>query len=165
MVAIGNTNYIRIQFDTTFDEEELTDTLDDMYRRSLDFGPVFGKIRDDLEDLWTNNFMTNGLPSGGWKPLDPKYAAWKSAHFPGMPPMIRSGRLFSSLGNLRGNPNKIDRTRAEFGTSVKYAKFHQYGTTKMAKREVVFAPDVMRKQWQRYAKEYVQSGRVGLVGP
>lgn len=162
MARIGNADVIRIQFDTAFNEEALTDPLDDMYRRSKDLRPVFEKIRDDLEDLWSNNFMTNGLPSGGWKPLDPKYAAWKSAHFPGMPPMIRSGRLFSSLGNLRGNPNKIDRTRAEFGTSVKYAKFHQYGTTRMPKREIIFAPDVMRKKWRGYVKEYIVDGRIGM---
>ena len=154
---------IIIRFDTDFDEEELTDKLDDMMRRARDFRPVFEKIRDDLEELWSNNFLTNGLPSGGWAPLDPGYASWKSTHFPGMPPMIRTGRLFSSLGNLRGAPNEIDRTKATFGTNVKYAKFHQYGTTRMPKREIIFTPDVMRKKWADYARDYVRDGIGGLA--
>jgi len=165
MARVGNVNVVRIQFDTNFNEEALTDPLDDMYRRSRDLSPVFEKMRDDLEDLWSNNFLTNGLPSGGWKPLDAQYAAWKSVNFPGMPPMIRTGKLFSSLTNLRGRPNEIKKTRASFGTSVKYAKFHQYGTTKMPKREILFAPDVMRKRWQGYVKEYIRDGRIGMETP
>lgn len=165
MARIGSADIIRIQFDTGFNEEKLTDPLDDMQRRSKDLGPAFEKMRDDLEELWSNNFLTNGLPSGGWKPLDARYASWKSYHFPGMPPMIRTGKLFSSLTNLRGAPNEIKRTSATFGTSVKYAKFHQYGTTKMAKREIIFAPDVMRKKWQGYVKEYIVDGRIGMEIP
>jgi phage gpG-like protein len=163
MARVRPRDAIVIRFDTDFDEEELTDRLDDMMRRSRDFRPVFEKIRDDLEELWSNNFLTNGLPSGGWAPLDPGYSSWKSANFPGMPPMIRTGRLFSSLGNLRGAPNEINRTQANFGTNVKYAKFHQYGTTKMPKREIVFVPDIMRKKFADYARDYVRDGVEGLA--
>jgi phage gpG-like protein len=36
--------------------------------------------------------------------------------------------------------NVIEKDTATFGTNVEYAKFHQYGTTKMAKRKIVFTP-------------------------
>lgn len=158
MARLAGKDYIRIRFDTDFDEEDLTDELDAMKKRTKDFRVVFTKIREDLQELWDNNFLANGLPSGGWAPLSPKYGAWKSAHFPGEPPMIRTGKLFSSLVTLRGAPNDIGRTRATFGTNIKYAKFHQYGTTKMPKREIVFAPDVMRKKWADYARDWVKDG-------
>jgi phage gpG-like protein len=67
------------------------------------------------------------------------------------------------LGNLRGAPNEINRTQANFGTNVKYAKFHQYGTTKMPKREIVFVPDIMRKKFADYARDYVRDGVEGLA--
>jgi phage gpG-like protein len=151
-------NDIRIKIDIDFNPDKLIDSLDDMRERAKDFGPVFEKIRDELEEVWANNFMTNGLPSGGWAPLDPSYASWKSVHFPGMPPMIRSGKLFSSLGNLRGTVNVIRDKSATFGTPVKYAEFHQYGTTKMPMRRVVFEPAGSSKVWATWAADHIEKG-------
>jgi len=147
-----------VQIKVEFDVGDLVDAVEGMQKRAKDFGPVFNKIRDELEEVWANNFMTNGLPSGGWSPLDPGYASWKSVHFPGMPPMIRSGRLFSSLGNLRGTVNVIRDKSATFGTPVKYAEFHQYGTTKMPMRRVVFEPSGSAQQWAKWAAEHVEDG-------
>ena len=149
---------VRIQIDIDFNPDDLVDALDDMRKRAKDFGPVFEKIRDELEEVWSNNFMTNGLPSGGWAPLDPGYASWKSVNFPGMPPMIRSGKLFSSLGNLRGTVNTIRDKSATFGTDVKYAEFHQYGTTKMPMRRVVFEPLGSSKVWAGWAADHIEKG-------
>ena len=149
---------VRIQIDIDFNPDDLVDSVEDMRKRAKDFGPVFEKIRDELEEVWSNNFMTNGLPSGGWAPLDPGYASWKSVNFPGMPPMIRSGKLFSSLGNLRGTVNIIRDRSASFGTPVKYAEFHQYGTTKMPMRRVVFEPLGSSKVWAEWAAEHIEKG-------
>ena len=149
---------VRIQIDIDFNPDDLVDALDGMRKKAKDFGPVFEKIRDELEAVWSNNFMTNGLPSGGWAPLDPGYASWKSVNFPGMPPMIRSGRFFSSLGNLRGTVNIIRDKKATFGTPVKYAEFHQYGTTKMPVRRVVFEPLGSSKVWAGWAADHIEKG-------
>jgi phage gpG-like protein len=147
-----------VQIKPTFDVDDLVDSVEDMRKRARDFLPVFKKIQAELEEVWANNFMTNGLPSGGWAPLDPGYAAWKSVHFPGMPPMIRSGKLFSSLGNLRGAPNVIRNRSASFGTPVKYAEFHQYGTTRMPMRRVVFEPLGSSKVWAGWAADHMANG-------
>lgn len=149
---------LRVQIKPTFDADDAIDSIEDMRKRAKDFGPVFKKIRDELEEVWSNNFMTNGLPSGGWAPLDPGYASWKSVNFPGMPPMIRSGKLFSSLGNLRGTVNVIKDRSATFGTPVKYAEFHQLGTTRMPMRRVVFEPLGSSEIWAEWAAEHVAKG-------
>lgn len=146
---------IVVRIDVDFREDKLLDKLDNIKGRARDFGSVFKKIQNDLEETWSNNFMTNGLPSGGWAPLDSEYGSWKSINFPGMPPMIRTGKLFSSLGNLRGAPNSIGKKNAQFGTNVEYAKFHQYGTTKMPKRTIVFEPSASKKQWSRWTAEHL----------
>jgi phage gpG-like protein len=38
-------------------------------------------------------------------------------------------------------PNDIKAKQATFGTNIKYAKFHQHGTSEMPSRPVVFIPD------------------------
>ena len=89
----------------------------------------------------SDNFASNGLPVGGWAPLDAQYGAWKARNFPGTPPMVRTGKLFRSLLFLdSGQFSVITGKSAVFSTDVEYAKFHQYGTSKMPKRKIVFAP-------------------------
>ena len=127
--------------------EKIKDNLDD-------FGPVFKEAKEDLQTLWRNNFLQNGLPAGGWKPLDAEYGSWKSINFPGKGPMVRSGKLFRSLTDLRGNPNKIDKKEATFGTNIKYAEFHQSGTSKMPARPVVFVTERYERKWADAAAEH-----------
>jgi phage gpG-like protein len=127
--------------------EKIKDNLDD-------FGPVFKEAKEDLQTLWRNNFLQNGLPAGGWKPLDAEYGSWKSINFPGKGPMVRSGKLFRSLTDLRGNPNKIDKKEATFGTNIKYAEFHQSGTRNMPARPVVFVSERSERKWADSAAEH-----------
>jgi phage gpG-like protein len=127
--------------------EKIKDNLDD-------FGPVFKEAKEDLQTLWRNNFLQNGLPAGGWKPLDAEYGSWKSINFPGKGPMVRSGKLFRSLTDLRGNPNKIDKKEATFGTNIKYAEFHQSGTRNMPARPVVFVTERYERKWVDSAAEH-----------
>lgn len=148
----------RIQLRASFSDHEARNDIRAIKRRAKDFRPVFKEIRSDLEELWSNNFLENGLPSGGWKPLDAEYGSWKSAHFPGRPPMIRSGELFRSLSDLRGTPNEIRLKSATFGTDIKYADFHQTGTRNMPARPVVFFTERYERRWSKMAIDYLADG-------
>ena len=145
----------------TEDLDETQDYIKDIHDRTEDFRYIFEKMRDDLADRWKSNFLNNGSLVGGWAPLDKEYGAWKSVNFPGAPPMVRTGQLFRSVSELRGSPNEINKHSATFGTNVKYAKFHQYGTRNMAKREVVFEPFGFAKKWSDAAADYIMDGKVG----
>ena len=114
--------------------------LQGMKIRMDDHRVPFAGAREILSAANAENFASNGLPTGGWAPLDAEYAAWKSVNFPGATSLVQDGQLFRSLVALSGGVNFIGKTTAEFGTNVKYAKFHQYGTSKMPKREIVFEP-------------------------
>jgi phage gpG-like protein len=46
------------------------------------------------------------------------------------------------------------------GTSVEYAKFHQYGTTKMPKRKIVFEPPLFAKKLGGDTVSYIANGEV-----
>jgi len=133
-----------------------------MERRSLDFKPVFRWAKRELGLMNAANFTSNGLPVGGWSPLSPAYSAWKSVNFPGRPTMIRSGKLFNSLRSLDGPVNSIGFTKATFGTDVEYAKFHQYGTTKMAKRKLVYEPAGFAQRLAILSARHVVNGSLGV---
>lgn len=138
------------------------DRIDDMQRRMKSFRPIFNDIRSDLEKEWSNNFKTEGGNYGGWKPLSPKYAAWRGS---AGPILIRSGQLFNSVRSLHGAPNDIKDDEAYFGTNIEYAKFHQYGTTKMPKRPIIFEPRNAANKWGKWAVKYIADGETfGIKG-
>jgi phage gpG-like protein len=129
--------------------DEATPKLTSMKGRGTNFRPVFWIAREELAKANAKNFTTSGLPVGGWDPRTRDYA-W--------PLMRRTGRLFQSLTTLQGAPNEINRMNATFGTDVEYAKFHQSGTRKMAKRQVVFEPAGFGEKMARIAGKYYVDG-------
>lgn len=129
--------------------------LDNMEEAAKDFRVVFQWARTELAKANAANFSASGLPVGGWSPLKPRYASWKSRNFPGAPIMVQDGSLRRDLSTLRGPANDIRRTSAKFGTSIEYAKFHQYGTTRMPKRQIVFEPPLFAKQLADKAKQHI----------
>lgn len=142
---------MKIHLDISCDATAAINRLQSMQNRSQDYRPVLRDARSTLEKANASNFGLGGLPSGGWDPRTRDYA-W--------PIMKRTGRLFNSLTNLRGNPNKIERTEAEFGTSVEYAKFHQYGTERMPARKIVFNPTGFSEDLARKAAAWVVRGKI-----
>jgi phage gpG-like protein len=122
-----------------------------MEDRADNFRPVFRWAKQELRKANVENFTKNGLPSGGWDPRTRDYA-W--------PIMRKSGNLFRSLASLNGSPNEIHNDHAYFGTKVEYAKFHQYGTTRMPARKVVFTPIGFAKAIGEQAAKHI----VGLKG-
>jgi phage gpG-like protein len=102
--------------------------------------PLFPAAKTRMETSFASNFASNGLQVGGWAPLDAEYASWKATRFPGAPSLVRSGRLFRSVATQNRAAFRATRMEFEFGTSVPYAKFHQYGTEKMPKRQIIFTP-------------------------
>jgi phage gpG-like protein len=126
--------------------------------RAQAFNPVFIKAKEELALANSSNFASNGLLVGGWAPLDAEYAAWKMSRFPGAPPMVRTGRLFASLAGANASAFRMTNTSMSVGTTVEYAKFHQYGTSKMAKRKIVFEPPGFAKKVGADAGAWVARG-------
>jgi len=99
--------------------------------------PAVAIIKTQVQMMFAENFLTNGLPSGGWAPLSPAYGAWKALRYPGKPTMQATGRLFASL-TVGLSTDKIKNDSVEFGNKVRYSTWHQYGTTRMPMRRLVF---------------------------
>ena len=127
--------------DIEIDIDEPQEKFEDMVDHSKDMRKVWRYAKKKLETSFSQNFLSGGSLVGGWAPLDRGYAAWKIANFPGAKKMNIDGKLFRSISNLEESAvNKIDKTSAAFGTDVEYAKFHQYGTSKMPARRIIFEP-------------------------
>lgn len=141
--------------------KEAAAELQEMIERSDKLQPVFEWARVFLRSAWAANFAANGLPSGAaWDPLDPQYGAWKAVRFPGAPTLVRSGRLFRSLTESNGIAISIRGATAEFGTNVEYAKFHQEGTSKMPKRQIVFDPPGFSRELGQRIGSFIVDGEV-----
>ena len=138
--------------------ESMIASLEEKALRAQDFMPIFPKAKAEIAMSTAANFTSNGLLVGGWAPLDAEYGAWKMTRFPGAPPLVRTGRLFASL--TAQNMASVNMSPKSFtiGTNVEYAKFHQYGTSKMAKRKVLFVPAEFSAKFANDAAHWVNTG-------
>ena len=140
---------MRLNVDIDVDDAKVRERLRMMEVRSKNFVPVFERAKTELERSNRENFLSNGLPVGGWRPRKAVY---------GWPIMRRTGRLFNSLANMAGPENVVTPMSAQFGTNVEYAKFHQYGTEKMAKRQILFTPRTFAENVASEAGAWVSRG-------
>ncbi len=155
---------MRGRIDVDVDDRQAKSNIRAMMRRGEDFKSVFRWARRELERANIANFASQGAASGQpWMPLDDQYARWKLEHYGPLPILIRTGTLAESLSRLRGRPNEIDRTKAVFGTDVKYAKYHQHGTYKMPARKIVFASPVFVKMLASQAAHHVVFGSLSSL--
>lgn len=129
--------------------DQTSEYLNDVKSRMKDLRPVWPKLHESLKSYMIGNFTAQGLPSGGWKPLDAEYASWKAKNFPGAPMLVQSGGLFRQV--MKGPKLEGMMRGARFQFTGKVARFHQYGTTEMPARPILFAPE----KWVDEAAEEV----------
>lgn len=143
-----------VDIDVNIDMQDALLRLNNMELRSRNLTPLFIYAKKMLELANAENFATGGLPVGGWAPRrnDEAYTH---------PPLAGpSGKLMGSLTSLFGPPNVITPTSATFGTNVEYAKFHQYGTSKMPARKIIFEPRGFGEDLSQKAANYVANGTI-----
>ena len=131
-------------------------------RNFTDFWPEFAKtFLGEIQE----NFRTRGGKVGGWKPLSPRYAAAKSAQYPGRGILQRTFRLQRSLlptgsrvgGGVVGPEGVYEpsKTVLRIGTAVPYADRHDRGLDGMPKRQILFYNDNAGYDdlWSNWLKE------------
>jgi phage gpG-like protein len=72
-----------------------------------------------------------------WKPLKPDYLQWKIRSGYSKRTLMKTGALRLSLVSRPMAIERYYKKSAVFGTNVEYAKYHQYGTRKMARRQLI----------------------------
>lgn len=114
-------------------------------------------------------FETEGAPVDGWTPLSKTYATWKAQRYPGKGLLRRSDTLIHSLTwrsaqlQGRGGVAVFHERRAELGTAIPYARFHQRGTRRMPQRRLLYLPPdssrVLLRLWRRWIGQ--EAGSLG----
>lgn len=140
---------MKVSIEIDCDNKDALRRLQMMEVRASGFEPIFRYAKTRLQLANAENFSTGGLPAGGWKPRRTE-KSW--------PIMNRTGTLMRSLTSLFGLPNDIGAKSATFGTKVEYAKFHQYGTSRMPARKIVFEPRGFASDLASKAASYVANG-------
>ena len=153
-----------VRIDVEVRIEKVQNLIDDIGDRCTEVKPVFQWAHQVLKKTFAENFASNGLPVGGWSPLDAEYAAWKARALPGRTTLIRSGELFRSLSELSDpSVNEINKLSATFGTGLNYAPFHQNGTPNMPKRQILFIPQSFISEFAEKVANYIVEGNEGLT--
>ena len=110
-----------------------------LIRGASDMRPIFHQVVEpEFYRMEYERFEGEGSPDH-WAALSPKYAAWKANHFPGRRILEREGLLKESLTQYpaRHQIRRMSEHEFEIGTRHPAAGFHQYGTRKMPKREII----------------------------
>ena len=92
-----------------------------------------------------------------WKELSPDYAKAKEKQIPGVPLLVRTGRLKESMisKGAEGNITLIGKTQAVFGSTVPYGIFHDEGTSKMPKRNFSEPSDRRLKIFKNNIEDHI----------
>jgi len=139
-----------------------------------DFTEAYELLYLDFLEIEQKNFAAQGTPAP-WAALSPNYAKWKAKHAPGRPLLVLRGDMRAALTSRTGASGQIKeingRARsARFGTSIKIATYHQYGTRRMPRRPVVQLTEEDKRRWSRliqtWAKKKLEDdlGQGGLLG-
>jgi len=100
---------------------------------------LLSKWNDELAGDLAEGFLNSKSPEGkAWAPL--KYPR-PPGHNPGTRPLIDTGQLMQSvISDSKGHIEIVSSDSTTFGTSVFYAGFHQFGTTKIPARPFLGVP-------------------------
>ena len=113
-----------------------------------DLSPVYGDIADDFLEIEERQFTSEGGGSGGWAPLNARYAARKKG--PGI--LRETLALFNSL-TRRGAPELGSSVTSEGG--FPYPVAHALGTSKMPARPPIDLIEADKTRWTKMVQRHL----------
>ncbi len=120
--------------------KQVSQKLNDIRLSGADLSPLFRQIIDAFYKIQRNIVFRSGATGHG-KYTDLKAATKRQkirSNGQVYPILVLSGTLRDSFKEgAKGNITKISKTKAEAGTTIPYATFHQEGTSRMPKRPVI----------------------------
>jgi hypothetical protein len=112
---------------------------------------TFGQKLTDFRRFWKDfyapqffrdiarNFRSEGQPVGGWRALNPVYAAWKRSVVGNKPILVFSGAMRESftLGG-RSNVFRANKDHVYMGSKLKRAGWHHRGMGRLPRRQILW---------------------------
>lgn len=151
--------YIKVQINGA---EKAENSLKDVKDRTKNIRPVLRWAKRKLERDFSANFNSFGSLSakamlgGAWPPLDLSYGAWKATRYPGAPMMVQTGE---TLFKVTHPDVDVDDMKITISVPGKIPKFHQFGTTNMPARPLLFVPRDFDREFGKKIVEYVVKGK------
>ncbi|MFT4471703.1 phage virion morphogenesis protein [Arthrobacter sulfonylureivorans] len=132
--------------------------------RAGDAEPMFQGMADQVAAENLQQFTALGAYYGArWKPLSPRYAAWKKKRYPSKPLMVLSGLLRESLTERPMGIDEVWDRGMVVGTAVPYARYHQKGNpeTNLPQRKLVGRPTKAgMKRYGSFLHQWIFNGKV-----
>jgi phage gpG-like protein len=150
--------------------DQVTKKIQSMLDTTENFTPLFVEIIGQAADKrpWTlrggvlSSFINKkppqgkGIPQIKWAPLNKDYLKEKQVKWPGKPTLVASGELFNSLVNSNKSTVTImSSKKLRWGTTVDYAKYLNYGTSKMPPRGFFGFADKQIKAIKSLTEQYL----------
>lgn len=145
-----------------YGDTQVKRTLEDRAERAEDARPAWEAIADRFQRAERKQFRSEGgYGSGGWSPLSPRYAAWKSRVRPGAPILVFDGDLKRSLTERPFGVEVIEPGFMVIGSDVEHGQYHQHGTPRMPRRRPVELPELERREWVKVMQRFLVTGKAG----
>jgi hypothetical protein len=127
--------------------------------RSRDLRGAWPAVGDDVAEAMAMQFMTEGVAGGRpWAPLKPEYRQWKVKHNYDPRTLLRTRAMRDSLTSRPMDIEEYHAEYADFGSTDEKLPFHQYGTRRMPRREVLFWHEPLVARTVRRVKNYIVTG-------
>ena len=124
---------IAIDIKTNAEWGQVRTRIRDRSRRAQNMAPILKKTTPLLKEYQERAFTTGGRSTGpAWARLAATTRKWKVRHFPGAMILVATGALRRSFKIIA-----TSRSTLRFGSSLRYAIFHQEGTARMPARPVI----------------------------
>lgn len=121
---------------------------------SQDLSKPFEDAGEEFRDIEAERFAAEGF---GWAQLAASTLRRKIRLFGAKTILRATDALYNSLTikGAFGNVTRVFPMRAEFGTSIFYAIFHQLGTSRMPAREVILFREEDKRRFVRTIQRYM----------
>lgn len=120
--------------------------------RARDPQPIGPEVAAVVNRSTERRFESRGP---GWPPLADETEQRKT----GSEPLVDSGRLKSAMTHQAAKQTDQDELTVSSQQEPPYARFHQYGTKRMPKREIVELRPSEQRQVAKLVERYVAKGK------
>lgn len=129
--------------------------------------PALEEVADDFLDFERTVFATHGAVLGApWPPLAESTKRYKARHYPGTSILEATGEGKASL-TRKGAAGQVRTVTADsmtVGTSVRHMGFHQRGTRKMPRRQILGVPPRLARRWVGILEDHLFDRGRALTG-
>jgi len=146
-------------------EKQLSRALGIYAKNVKDLRGVWPDLQEDFLEGERKIFKDQRTTKGKWKRLSSPYREWKAKRFRGRGILIATGNLMGSLTKAK-HPNHFfvaSKKGMTIGSAVPYASYHQTGTSKMPKREVIRLRKEQKSRWPKLIHQFIVESGQGFI--